>query len=647
MWQFFWTKFRNHVEYSPEIHHDDLKYCSNSQTYRRNFTGLPEKKVRCLLVCFTLFLVYLNLSNSVPLSQSVRHCLFLSYVILLIFMLYPYKKSHYQRENHIPWYDLLFALLGVTSLQRYVLELEMLEQQYNLLNLHLNTQMIFGIIGILALAEACRRVSGSSILWVAGFLFLYTMTLERPMTRVIYDIFVSEQGILGAPARVCASYVVLFIIFGAFLEEIRLPDYLHDCAKYLSGGRVGGAAKVAVISSALCGMVSGSSVGNTVMAGSSAIPLMKKYQYPKSFAGAVVASASVGGQMMPPIMGSAAFLMVEFFDIPYGQLVGRALLPAFLYFLGVFFMVHFKAKKLNLHGLPKEELPTLGELLAKSYLLIPLVLLIYLLLGGVAVAESTCYATIISILLGFLDKAQPLDHKRIFQALESACRMILPVSVACCMAGVISGIVTSTGLGQFLISAVVSVSGDEIFVALLATMLCSLLLGMMVPTIANYVIMATIGAPILIYGMGVDVILANMFVFYFGILSDITPPVSMASYAAAAIAKGKYLKTACTATTLSMSAFLIPYLFMLHPALLLVETTLMEVFLLVLTASAGMFAVSAGVMGYLFAPLGVLIRLLAVLSGFLLVYPETYSDIVGLVGISLLIFQQKITIKQE
>ncbi len=643
MWKYVQAMFQSQVAFSLENDHENMKYSYNPRTRPRKFTSFPEKMVRTLLVLFTLFLVYLN--SAQHLSQTVVHSLFLSYVILLIFLLYPLKSGDNPRENHLPWYDLLFAVCGVSGLQHYVIEIETMEQQSNLLNLHWNTQMLLGALGILVLAEASRRVSGVSIVWVVATLFLYCFSTERPMTRIIYDLFQSELGILGASAKICASYVVMFIIFGSFLECIGVPQYLISWAKAIAGATLGGPGKVAVISSAFCGMVSGSSVSNSVTVGSSLIPLMNQYHYPRSFTGAVVAAASVGGQIMPPIMGSAAFLIVEFYHIPYGELVARALIPAFLYFLGVYFMVHFKAKKLELRGIPQKNLPTVKELLPKIYLLFPLFLLMYLMLLGFPVIDATILATLITILIGLLNKEDPLTFSKVFKTLESSSRSILPIAATCGMAGVISGIVITTGLGQYLISAVVSVSKGEVFVALLVTMLFSLLLGTMMPTIANYVIMATIGVPILVRGMGVDVVVANIFVFYFAIVSDITPPVSMASYASAAMAKGEYLKTAFTASFLSMAAFLIPYLFALYPALLLIDTSLFEVTLLLFTATAGMFAFAAGAMGYLFTHLSPLLRVVAVLSGLLMIYPETYSDIVGLIGISLLIFQQKTALR--
>lgn len=615
-----------------------MKYSYNAQITRRKFEGLPQTVLSALLVMFSLFLVFLNLTEN--LSPAVSHCLFFSYGILLIFLLYPIKKQESGTVNRIPWYDFLFGLFGVSALQRYVFDLEALDPQSNLLNLQWNTQFFYGLLGMLALAEACRRVLGVSAVCLSGLFFLFALTTERPATRVVYDIFTSEHGLLGGPAKVCVSYMVLFMIFSSFLEEIGLPEYFFSCSKALTGGTVGGLGKVAVLSSAFGGMMSGSSVGNTVVMGSHVIPLMEKKKYPKIFQGAVVASSSVGGQLMPPIMGSTAFLMVEFYDIPYWSLVSSAIMPAFLYFLGIYFMVHFSGKKYQLKAMDKEPRE---NLIGRSYLLLPLIVLITLLSLGFPVLDSTFCGVLLCILIALKDSSNKRDFAFLFRALENASKLILPVAVACAMAGIISGIVTSTGLSYYLISAVVSVAEEDLFVALLVIMFFSLLLGTMVPTVVNYAIMSTIGVPVLVYGMGVDVIAANIFVFYFAIVADITPPVSMASYAAAAISKGSYLYTALTATLLSLAGFIIPYLFVFYPALLLQSDTLLEILLLMLTASAGMFAIAAGVVGYMLYPLSLVLRCFYLLSGVLLIYPETYSDVVGLLLISLLVFQQKIS----
>lgn len=350
---------------------------------------------------------------------------------------------------------------------------------------------------------------------------------------------------------------------------------------------------------------------------------------------------------MPPIMGSAAFLMGELYDIPYKSILLATMLPAFLYFLGIFFMIHFKGKKMGLGGVEGEDMPSSEELWNKIYLLLPIVVFVVLIVMGCPVVETVIFATFLCVLLGIRDPDCPMDFPRFCRAMERGTKTCLPVAVACGMAGVISGIVTSTGLGRFLVSAVVSMAGNDLLTVLFLTMVGCLILGMALPPIANYAIMAAICAPILIQGMGVEPILANMFVFYFGIISDVSPPVSVASYTAAQIAKASSWETAWKASVLAIGAFIIPYMFVYHPALLLLHTDFWTVIFLVFSATAGMFAIAIGVVGFFLHPLSLLLRIFSVMAGGLLVIPETYSDVCGMLIIALIIYQQTIEDKKK
>lgn len=350
---------------------------------------------------------------------------------------------------------------------------------------------------------------------------------------------------------------------------------------------------------------------------------------------------------MPPIMGSAAFLMAYLCDIPYKNLIFRAILPAFLYFLGIFLMVHFKAQKFNLGGVELEDMPTREELVNKSYLLLPILVLLVLVLLGFPVVETVIFATFLCIVLGLRDKDRPLDFGVFFHTLQRVTKNALPVALACAMSGMIAGIVNTTGVGRYIVSAVVSVAGYHLLYVLIFTMFCCLLVGMAMPTVANYAIMASVCAPILTQGMGLDPILAHMFLFYFCMISDVTPPLSIASTAAAQLAKANPFHTSCTASVLSMSAFVIPYMFVFHPALLLIETDFTYLLFVLFTATLGMFAVSIGVVGYLYTDFNPLLRGMALTAGFLLVVPELYSDLGGIVLIFLLILQQIMARKKK
>ena len=387
---------------------------------------------------------------------------------------------------------------------------------------------------------------------------------------------------------------------------------------------------MAVISSALCGMVSGSSVGNTVTTGSVTIPMMKKTGYRPEFAGAVEAAASTGGQIMPPIMGAAAFLMADFVGVPYSDIIGRAVLPAILYFMGIFISVHLEAKKLNLHGIPKEQLPHAGKLMKKIYLLLPLVMLVVWVSGNfMTMQRAASLAIVLSIVVSLFDKENRITPRKIVDALEAGGRSTITVAAACGVAGIISGSITMTGLANDLINAIVGVAGNRLIIALLLTMLCCIILGMGVPTTANYCIMAATTAPILIR-MGVPILAAHFFVFYFGIVADITPPVALAAYAGSAIAKSNPMKTAFNASKLAIAVFIVPYMFCYNPAMLLIDTSALTVVRIAITAAIGIFGIAAAFEGYCFAEMNPVIRGIIAAGGLLLIHPGTLTDVVGL-----------------
>ena len=501
--------------------------------------------------------------------------------------------------------------------------------------------VVMAVVAILAYMELCRRCVGIPILCVVGILLIYAFTNVR-FGKVIYDLFYTTTGMMSTPINVCAKYIVVFIIFGAFLERTGISNFFISLANSIAGASSGGPAKVAVISSALCGMVSGSSVGNTVTTGSVTIPMMKKTGYKPEFAGAVEAAASTGGQIMPPIMGAAAFLMAEYMGIPYGQVALKAILPAVLYFTGIYIAVHLEAKKLGLKGIPRNELPRLLELLPRVYLLLPLVVLVWLVATNKRTMQfSAAVAIVITILVGLFnnvvsnmtksgDKSDNLTLAKFVDALEAGAKSCVTVAVACAMAGLVAGSITSTGLASKLITAVVTISRGNIMIALLLTMLCCIVLGMGVPTTANYCIMASTCAPILIT-IGVPQVAAHFFVFYFGIVADITPPVALAAYAGSAIAKAPPMKTAFNASKLAIAAFIVPYIFALNPAMLFVDTTAVQVVMVVITSFVGMFGVAGALNGYLFRQMNPLIRILFAAGGLLMMYPGTLTDVIGIV----------------
>ena len=515
-------------------------------------------------------------------------------------------------------------------------------------------QIAIGVVGILALIEVTRRCVGMPILIVAGFFILYAMIygLTNPdfflrLRYFIRNLFYTKEGIFSTPVNVCSKYIVVFIIFGAFLERTGISNFFIELANCVAGRFAGGPAKVAVISSALCGMVSGSSVGNTVTTGSVTIPMMKKTGYDPEFAGAVEAASSTGGQIMPPIMGAAAFLMADFVGVPYSSIIGRAILPAILYFTGIFISVHLEAKRLNLSGIPKEKLPKMSHLLKKIYLLLPLVMLVVWVSGNyMTMQKAASYAIVLSIVVSLFDKENRITPHKVLDALVAGGKSTITVGAACGVAGIIAGTITMTGLANDLINAIVGIAGDKLIIALILTMLCCIVLGMGVPTTANYCIMAATTAPIIIR-MGVPTMAAHFFVFYFGIVADITPPVALAAYAGSAIAKSKPMKTAFNASKLAIAVFIVPYMFCYTPAMLLIDTTPLRVVQIAITAFIGVFAVASALEGYCFARMHMITRIVIAAGGLMLIHPALLTDVIGIaVVVAILVFNRVVEKKK-
>ena len=613
---------------------DDLdavmrKYDRESNT--RIWQGTPRLIERIILAGFSLYCIYVTLFATF--LEEIRLTSFMALIVLLGFLTYPAKKGM-QKVNYMPWYDVVLMVGGTGSFLYYTFNALTIIQQGTRFT---TFQIIIGVVGVIALMEVTRRSVGWPILIVAAAFIVYALSygLTNPdffgrVRYLIRNLFYTKEGIMSTPINVCSKYIVVFIVFGAFLERTGISDFFISLANCAAGRYAGGPAKVAVISSALCGMVSGSSVGNTVTTGSVTIPMMKDTGYKPEFAGAVEAAASTGGQIMPPIMGAAAFLMADFVGVPYSNIIVRAILPAVLYFTGIFISVHLEAKRLGLKGIPKEKLPKFGILIRKIYLLLPLVMLVIWVSGNMMTMQrAASFAILLTIAVGLVDSENRITPFKIFEALEAGGRGTITVGAACGVAGIISGTITMTGLANELINAIVNVAGDKLIIALVLTMLCCIVLGMGVPTTANYCIMAATCAPILIR-MGVPVLAAHFFVFYFGIVADITPPVALAAYAGSAIAKSNPMKTAFNASRLAIAVFIVPYVFAYSPSMLLIETNALEVIQISLTSLIGIFGVSSGLEGYLFTKMNPIIRAVFVIGGLMLIVPSLMTDLIGL-----------------
>lgn len=646
------------------------KFDKESNT--RIWEGTPAIIVRIIVVAFSLYCIWSTLFSVAALEK--RLTMFMALVTIMGYLTYPASR-HHVRHNYIPWYDFVLMAVGAGCFLFFCLKYDSLVKVLTSASKMTPTFTIIGIVGLLCLMELCRRCVGIPILCVAGVLLVYTFSTGMGVERVLYTLFYTTGGVLGTPVQVCAKYIVVFIIFGAFLERTGIAEFFIKLANSLVGGFSGGPAKVAVISSALCGMVSGSSVGNTVTTGSVTIPMMKETGYKPEFAGAVEAAASTGGQIMPPIMGAAAFLMAEYMNVTYAEVALRAILPAVLYFTGIFVAVHLEAKKLGLKGIPRSELPRFKYLIRNVYLLLPLVFLIWMVTANIRSLQfSAAIAILISIAVSLVGticdaSAEVRETKTgsvagitakktgrmILDSLEAGGKGSITVAVACAMAGMIAGCITVTGLASKLISGVIAISSAipnptlSLLLALFLTMLCCIVLGMGVPTTANYIIMATTCAPILASGMGLNLMAAHMFCFYFGIVADITPPVALAAYAGSAIAKAPPMKTAWNATRLAIAAFIIPYIFAYNNALIFVgnDVKFLSVASIVISATLGMASIASGLMGYLIRDMKAISRVALVIGGLLMVIPGTVTDLAGLAVLVAVLVLQRIENKKD
>lgn len=626
---------------------EDVMKKFDLESNTRIWEGTPKLLVTCVLAIFSLFCIYVTFFATW--LDEVRLTSFVAYIVFIGFLVFPAKKG-IQKVNYMPWYDIVLMIAGTGAFLYYCINASKIVARFNINAL----EVIIGIIGILCLAELCRRSVGIPILCVAGVLLIYALIwgstnpdFFKRITETVRVIFYSKEGILSTPINVCSKYIVMFIIFGAFLERTGIADFFIEIANALVGRFSGGPAKVAVVASALEGMVSGSSVANTVGSGAVTIPLMKRTGYKPEFAAAAEASASTGGQIMPPIMGAAAFLMAETVGVPYSSIVVKAILPAVLYFAGVFITVHLEAKKEGLKGLSKENLPRLKKLLKQTYLLLPLFLLIYLVgTSKRSIAYAAAIAIVAAIVVSMFNKEHRITPKRLLEALAAGGQGMITVAVACGVAGIIAGIIGVTGLAYLLFNGIVTLAGNHVIVALFLTMICCIILGMGVPTTANYCIMAATCAPILVQ-MGVPMVAAHFFVFYFGIVADLTPPVALAAYAGAAIAQANPMKTAITSTKLAIGAFIVPYVFALNPALLFIDTTIPEVILICVTSLVGMFAVSMALEGYLLCNMRWYERIASIVGGLLLIYPGAVTDVIGLLIVVVVVLLQYIDRKKQ
>ncbi|MFJ5770054.1 TRAP transporter permease [Psychrobacillus sp. NPDC093180] len=632
------------------------KYDLESNT--RTLGGILKYVIYFGLMAFSLFQLYTAIFGQFP--AQIQRTVHLGFGLVFIFLLFPARRKF--SKTKVPFYDFILAAGAILIGSYWTINYNRLVQSLGQLE---GLDFFIGLLSILLVLEASRRAVGLPITIIASLFLVYAYFgpyfpdfmahRGQSVDNIVNLMFFTTDGILGTPLAVSSTYIFAFLLFGAFLVKTGVGEYFNDLSIAVAGKLVGGPAKVAIFSSALQGTISGSSVANVVTSGAYTIPMMKSLGYKKEFAGAVEASSSTGGQLMPPIMGAAAFLMVEFIGrgVTYWDIAKAAAIPAILYFTGIWIMTHFEAKRLGLRGLTDEQMPDRKKIFKKLYLILPIFLIIVLMMVGVPVIHSAMYGIVACIIVGMINRDTKTGPREILDALVDGARTALGVIAATACAGIIVGVVVKTGLGLSLATSLVKLAGGSIILTLFFVMIASLILGMGAPTTANYVITSTIAAPAIIALLAPDVpqsavpivvlLSAHFFVFYFGIIADITPPVALAAFAASGISGGDPIKTGVEASKLAIAAFIIPYMVVFSPTLLMIDTTLWEIIWVFITALIGMIAIGAGVIGYWYRKVNWIERIFAVVAGLLLIYPEGYSDIAGLIIFAILVTIQYMT----
>lgn len=636
------------------------KYDPESNT--RDLVGILGKVVFFGLLAFSIFQLYTSIGT--PFTAYIQRSIHLGFALSLIFLLFPARKKPGEKRNKVPFYDMILSLLSIGVGLYWPLNMNELVLRVGRVS---DFDLIVGILAVLLTMEAARRAVGLPITIISAVFLVYAFYgpyfpgflahRGQSLDNLVQLMFFTTDGILGTPISVSATFIFVFLLFGAFLVKTGVGNYFNDLAVVLAGKLTGGPAKVAIFSSALQGTISGSSVANVVGSGSYTIPMMKKLGYRKEFAGGVEAAASTGGQIMPPIMGAAAFLMVEFIGgVTYWEIAKAATIPALLYFTGIWIMTHFEAKRVGLEGMKPEEIPNRKETLKKIYLLLPIIGIIVFLLLGIPTMKAALLGIVLTLVVSSFNKETRLGFKDIIQALVDGARTALAVAAATACAGIIVGVVVKTGLGLSLANGLVSAAGGNILLTLIFTMLAAIVLGMGSPTTANYVITSTIAAPAIITLLMLDTpdatvpvvvaISAHLFVFYFGIIADITPPVALAAFAASGISGGDPIKTGVTSAKLAIAAFIIPYMFVFNPAMLMIDASVWEIIWVTATAIIGMIAIGGGLIGFWYRRINWIERIITVTTGMMLIYPETKTDFIGL-GLFVILFAIQLVTKDK
>lgn len=603
--------------------------------------------ISAIAIAYALFHLYITFN---PMPALLQRAIHVGVGFALIFVIYPATKK--SARSRVAWYDWIWFLLSLSGVGYLLMEYQNIVTIRGGIPNQLD--ILFSIITVLCVLEGTRRITGF-ILPVFALIFLAypffshlnfmpnrLLTRQYDMGDIFGQLYLKTEGLYSTAIGASVTFIFLFILFGAFLSRSGMGQLFNDLALALAGHKKGGPAKVAVISSGFMGSINGAAVANVVGTGAFTIPLMKKVGYDKNFAGAVEASASVGGQVLPPIMGASAFIMAETTGVKYSTIALAALLPALLYYLGVIAQVHFRAGRKDLKGIAKESLPRLKEVLkARGHMLFPIVFLVFLLAKSVPVGFAAAYTIGFTVLMSMLRKETRMSFMDVLAALEDGTRQSLAVMAACAVVGIIIGVVNLTSFGTVMTSSIVTLGAGSLLLTLILTMLASMVLGMGLPSIPAYIITATMAAPALA-GFDIPILSAHMFVFYFGIFANITPPVCLAAFAGAGIAGGDPMKTGFQSLKLALAGFIVPFMFIYNPTMLMIDPTglavtakefplppVIEIVTVVLTSVIGVIGLSSALEGYFKGAMNPFTRVGLAVGALLLIYPELMTDLAG------------------
>lgn len=625
----------------PQKSMDDLSEDGETSTLKRTLTGKPARILSVIAIIMSLVHLYFNSIGLVPEMQKCN--IHVAFILFITFFLYPFRKNGNNKGNP-RYYDYALAVLGAFCSMYVAFRFN---SDFAKFGVSSPLDLFMAMITVLLILEASRRVLGPAIPIISSVFIVYALTSSYvpgafhfpsvPLSRLLYRFYLTTEGIWSTLVNTSATYIFLFILFGAFLEMSGGSKAFNDIG-YAIGGRMrGGPAQVAVISSALMGSISGSAVANVMTTGAFTIPLMKRMGYKKEFAGGVEAAASTGGVIMPPVMGAVAFIMASTLGVSYKTVVLSAIMPAVLYYIGIAVSVDLEAQKNNLAGLPKESLPSLKDVLIKqSIYLVPVAVIVYVLVSGKTALYAAFLGIIMSFIVSWTKKDTRMGLKKLLKALEAGALSAVPVAIACTACSFIVCVATLTGIGSSLALNILKISGGIPFVALLLIAIIILLMSMGMPGNAVYIVVAVVAAPALVQ-MNFNVIAVHFFVLWIGTMSNMTPPVCMASYAAASIAGSNLTKTALNGLKLAAAGLIVPFIFVFNPIMLMQNATVGSYLWAFATASIGVVALAMSLHGYYKIKLSLPLRILLFAAALLMIHPGTVTDFMGIALLAALI----------